>query len=776
MNRCFQVIIKLLGLIWLLTLLIVSDGAARPGNLFSLDADAPWNIEADFLHYNKAAGQYIASGRVIVAKKDTIIHAEQMEYNQSSGMMSASGQVTMTTGSGDRVTADKLELNLNTETGTIYNGMVFQQKDNFHVKGGKIEKLGPDTYVADSVSVSTCAPENPDWHISGRDLDITVDGYGSLWHATLWAKKLPVIYVPYLFFPVKTQRQTGFLVPEIQYSERKWEEYRQPFFWAIDDSSDATFYLHHMERRGQKLGVEYRRVFSEASKLTVMYDGLNDRKKDDDPSDDRFGYDHDTWLRPNASRYWFRAKQDQVLGNGFFARLDIDYVSDQDYLHEFRNGYTGFEKADAYFEKTFGRDLDDYTDTTRTNRFNLNKGWTYYSLNAELRWYDNIIERRYESDDDTAQRLPLIELDAVRHRLGESPVYYDLDSEYTYCYRKDGTKGHRIDIHPRLYLPWRWHNIIAIEPSLGVRETAWQIDAYQADREDEDKTRSRALVDTGLNLSTEIYRLFRENTGTGAIIKHALIPAISHEYVSWHDDQGQYPKFNDSIDTIEEKNRVTYSLTQTLTIREPKRQAPMSVTGDGSTASSSWAHKYREVARLKIEQSYDIKEKREDDPVQWADPDDKRPFSPVRAALDVKPLAGVSFSADGRWCQYDRRWLAYSAKTKLSDNRGNRLTAEYRKEYNALESIAAGARVVFNDTISIYAAHERNLFAHIDISTSIGMLYASECWSLDVSYIDEPDDRRYLFMINLYGLGGLGTDIEAVSIENPEETLSSDDE
>ncbi|MGW8249112.1 MAG: hypothetical protein ACWGO1_00590, partial [Anaerolineales bacterium] len=42
---------------------------------------------------------------------------------------------------------------------------------------------------------------------------------------------------------------------------------------------------------------------------------------------------------------------------------------------------------------TFGRDLDDYDDTTRINRINISKNWAHYNLNAELRWYDNIIAR-----------------------------------------------------------------------------------------------------------------------------------------------------------------------------------------------------------------------------------------------------------------------------------------------------------------------------------------------------------------------------------------------
>ena len=54
-----------------------------------------------------------------------------------------------------------------------------------------------------------------------------------------------------------------------------------------------------------------------------------------------------------------------------------------------------------------------------------------------------------------------------------------------------------------------------------------------------------------------------------------------------------------------------------------------------------------------------------------------------------------------------------------------------------------------------------------NIMAGIGMLYEAQCWSLDVSYMDGEDERKYLFLINLHGIGGIGSDISGSSIENP---------
>ncbi|MCK4728881.1 MAG: LPS-assembly protein LptD, partial [Desulfobacterales bacterium] len=235
---------------------------------------------------------------------------------------------------------------------------------------------------------------------------VTIEGYGTLKHAAFWAKSVPLLYTPFLVFPAKIKRQTGLLVPQVSYSGRDGFEYNQPFFWAISESSDATFYEYYMEHRGFKHGVEYRYVLDAESKGTVMFDFLRDYQVDDSTaaSQDSSGYEYqgfrgDNEDRLNRKRWWFRMKNDQDLPAGFKAKLDVDVVSDQDYLREFDTGYSGYEHCDTYFLEEFGRELDDETETVRLNQLNLSRGWDQYSLNVDFRWYDNVIIRKNHLPD-----------------------------------------------------------------------------------------------------------------------------------------------------------------------------------------------------------------------------------------------------------------------------------------------------------------------------------------------------------------------------------------
>ena len=290
--RSSRIIKAVLGLSLVLFSLVPVLGAASATGLpnpFQDDAKVPWHIVADEINYDDQAKVYIGRGNVVITKKDKNLNADNVRFNQNTMDVFAEGHVVMTVGK-NVITGTSMKMNLESETGTIYNGTIFIDENHFFITGDTIQKVGKDSYAADKASVSTCDGKSPAWRITGRNLKVTVEGYGFVKHAALWAKKVPVLYSPFLVFPVKLKRQTGLLAPQFGYSDRKGGEYIQPFFWAINESSDATFYSHYMGFRGEKLGMEYRYVLDEQSKGTLMGDFLDDRQVDDgSPGSEKWG-------------------------------------------------------------------------------------------------------------------------------------------------------------------------------------------------------------------------------------------------------------------------------------------------------------------------------------------------------------------------------------------------------------------------------------------------------------------------------------------------------
>ena len=736
------------------------------------EPNRPWHIVADELSYDDTAKVYNARGNVQITQGDKKISADQVRFDHENMTVEASGHIVVSSGE-DVISADSLTFDLEREEGQVSNGRLYFEKNHFIVRSDNLQKTGKDTYRADRASVTTCDGEKPDWKITGRNLNVTIEGYGTAYHAALWVKNVPILYTPWIGFPVKTKRQTGLLTPQIGYSSRKGYEYDQPLFWAINKSSDATFYSHYMSDRGNKFGTEYRYASSPLSKGTAMFDYLDDRRVDsvtgDDPgSPERdWGYVENTgddFLRTNRDRYWFRTKNDQELPGNFKALFDLDIVSDQDYLTDFKRGYTGFITTRDYYNSEFGRDLDDYNDPVRLNRFNVNRYWSRFNLNAEARWYDDVIARTQDLPDTTAQRLPFIQFNGSKQAVANTPLFFDLSSSYTHFYRDTTTtdngvtRDHRIDLYPRGYLPLDVGRYFTLEPSVGLRETAWYI-ADDVDPTSDDAGEDyqhREFWDIGLDLSTEIYRIFNGGEGQQPL-KHTLNPRITYNYVPDY-AQSSHPDF-DAIDRIEASNQVTYSLSNLFIQRRAVQQKP-------ELSDEAPGYRYHQMARFDIGQTYDFNEAFEDDPDKWKNGESREPFRPVFARLQITPGRHFRLSADADWSVYDNEPVSHSLLSRISDNRDDVLTIEHRYTRETDEDAGDGVNSLVVDgllrltrPLSLIARYEYDFYADEDLETTLGILYDAQCWSLDLRYTRDVDEIMYAFEIRLKGIGGFESGI-----------------
>jgi LPS-assembly protein len=725
---------------------------AADGPLISLDPSQPYRVWADKITYDPQEKAYIAEGNVTIRKEDYSLEAQWIRVDPQDATALAKGAVVLTAG-GDRLTGERVAVDLDAETGTLYNGSLFLAENHFYISGEEIRKTGPAAYTAKQATITTCDGPTPDWAISGRRVNVTIEGYGSASHATMRVRGIPLLYSPYLFFPVKLKRQSGLLTPEMGTSDRKGWRYVQPLFVTLGDSADATLYGDYMSKRGIRGGLELRYILSEASQGTLMADGFTDHRVDDGDGDNsrNWGYDESKdssgsrdILRPNKDRYWLRMKHNQELPADFNAKLDLDIVSDQDYLHEFRRGYMGFDDTREYYLATFGRDIDDYDDHVRPNRLNFARTWGSYSLNLEGLWNDNIVVRRENREDVTLQRLPALDLDISRHRLLASPLYLSAANQAVHLYEPDGDKGYRLDLYPRLWWPFKLGHFLSLEPSAGYRQTLWNLYEDERDAGQEGRAYHRELYDLRLDLSSEVYRIFPGLLPGSDRSKHSLRPQLIYKYIP-EEDQGDLPDF-DSTDRIARLNQLTWALIQTFIARWP--------TATTRSDEGPPAYRYRQVARLKLDQSYDFFAASDHDPEPWSD---------LRADLDLTPATGLTLNAEARWSVYDQLFTRYSLGATLQDRRGDRLTGEYRRvledaaeDVEPSEYLNAEARLQLQRSLALRGTLDWDLYADKVREWLVGFTYTRQCWSLDLDHSVEDEDRRTFFTINLVGLGKFG--------------------
>ncbi len=753
---------------------------ADPGlRLRPLDPSLPWHIEADRIDYNQALDEYIAEGDVFISKQNRSISADRVRYSQQTMMAYAQGHVVVVAGT-DVLSGSYLEIDLESEKGYLDDGVVFIQENNYHIQGDRIQKVGPDLYSIDRGVVTTCDGQTPDWKISGRDIKVHEDGSGAAWNAVIYARNVPVGYFPYISFPARNKRQTGFLFPEIGYSQRKGASYNQPFYWAINDRSDATFYAHYMSARGLKPGLEYRYYLGRDAKGTVMFDFLHDDKIDDGEGDSskKWGYDDagGVFLRPNQDRYWFRMSHYNPLPAGARATMDLDIVSDQDYLREFKKGYMGFEETSLFFNRFFGRQLDEYDDPVRVNRFLVDKSWSKFYVGAGTLLYDDT--RKGQNRKETTQRLPVITGLAPKQKIGDSGFFYNINSEYDNFYRQRGFQVQRMDIWPRAYYPFALPPYLNIEPSIGYRQTVW--DQYEADETQpwsDDQYFHREIYDARLAFSTDFYNVYGVEAQELKKVKHSVKPELAFTYVP-ETDQDDLPNI-DARDRLEKRTRVSYALTNTLTSKSLRGGDTAPIAADDASlreaVTTPGEYDYRDFLRLKVGQYYDFSRDVYNEPAQ-----DVHPFSPLGAKLTFAPTTRISLDSEAKYNFYEDRFDLYNAGLTLSARQKDRLTVLYRynqdtrdalideyetggfveqektTEEKTVNALITKLRLGVTERLALTAAYEYDFVYDRADAYLIGFIYESQCWTLETLFGLEEDDIGFGLRLRLHGIGEIG--------------------
>jgi LPS-assembly protein len=709
--------------IWMATLAPVDSAAAFDRTV----PGGPVNLEADRLTYDSDKDSYTATGEVAITFEGGYLKADAVEYNATTGDAAAEGNVLIMHNK-DLLHGDSGHFNITSKTGTVDNGRLFFERNHFYLTGSKIQKTGDESYFIRDATASTCDGDLPDWRFTGRELNVTVDGYGTVKHGTFQVKNWPVLYLPYFIFPAKTTRQSGLLYPRIGYSSDKHGlDVGIPFYWAISDNADATFYQRYMEKRGFQEGVEFRYCLNDNSFGTFYGEFLNDSRDQGISDDDALERE---WT-DSQHRWSYYLNHETTFSPGFYFRTDIVKVSDVWYFRDFDDYNYYLEHYDEEGTKRFKKVsfMADKSITSLDSTARLVKNWDMYNVTTLFQYTDNF---QSYSNDSTLQKYPELTITGVTQPIAGTPFNYSLTSQYDYYYRTEGYRGHYFDIHPIVSLPLRYRDYFRITPQVGVRETLW--DSAHSDGSLPGKRGYRELYDLGATASTEVHRIFNVGGKSLQMIRHGIQPEITYTYIPYvyQDDRADY------VDAVTEQNTITYSLTNTLIAR---------------LADEEGNRSYREFLRLKLSQEYDLKEARRS---TTAGTGDRRPFSPVDMELNVDPFRYLSFYADTSFDVNSGEWKETNYDATVSDWRGDSLSVEYRYTQDTLEEINLYLEARITDALRLNYKLRKNKLDNKVLETLYGIDYTSQCWAVQLTYTDTPDDRKFMIIMSLYGLGKIG--------------------
>lgn len=725
-------------------------------------------ITADSLKVEEKGARIEASGNVEIKRREMTLKADQVRLDRQTQQAEARGKVSVDDPAW-KLKAEAVEFNLEQETATIEQGDIFVEAGHLSMSGRRIQKLSGQTYHIDEGFFTTCLCESgpPTWRISAAEMDLRREGEAVLRGGTFYLMDVPIFYLPYAYFPLRTERQTGFLFPKFGSSNREGFKFEQPFFWAISKSTDATFGVDIESRARAGLFGELRTVLNRNARAEIGFSYFNEG------------------LRKDESR----SVGDRTIADQDIPKNRWSVVGD--HRHASPTGWKSYSDIAAFSDDLFLREIDSFVvDSPRerelrssryaSSRFGFLRDWSDMSFRGDWAFHQDFIQ----PDKTTLQKTPQL-LFRGRRALGQSPVELRWRAEGVNYLRKEGADGLRLDLRPELFVPFQLYPYLLGSFDVALRETAYHL--YQNETVF-DRNSSRELVEMRGKFGTSLGRVYDLGGSTLAKMKHAIEPEISYLFVPRVRDR-DIPIF-DGADRINRRNVATFSLTNRLWGKFVQGPAGLSQERDVELVNAAAVGEIREMGSLRLALSYDVdKERKGGDSLSDLDmgfrivPRDylalgfdaglnPGPWQVSQAGvlfsiLDPRPLTRRVLDRDfmrPNHLDLSYRFIRRDSLAELADNANlTTLTDERLLHRDVLGEL--GVRTLFHLTDRLLLTYDTSYNARDGRFTSnrggVKILSQCECWTLSfsVSRKTNPDKTSFKFSFDLLGLSSQNKDL-----------------
>lgn len=581
-------------------------------------------------------------GNVEVAVADQVFKADKAILNLVDKSILAEGNVVLVTGD-TVIEGSSMNYNYQTKLGKIKNGFV--QNGAVVFEGKQVEKTGENTYVADDAKYTSCTNCPASWSFWGQRIDAEMGGYAYIKYPVLRVLNFPIFILPRLLVPLKSDRQSGLLVPSLDFSQRGGLAISQSYFWAISRSQDMTFTFKKFEKRGTKAQIEHRQVINENSQSYTYAGYMRDEGYTvrGDNSNEVFEVD----------RSFLIYKQYHQLPEGYIHRVNLNYLSDLRYIRD------------------FSEDLIGHGDPSLENSTSITQNTENTHRSAEVMFHLNLLKNEnafsdqgdaFSRNDNAVHKWPELRYSITESQLSDTNIFYKMELNYTHFARRDRSydelpssvdsnfdpdrdfirTGHRLIFNPEFSYPIKIANFFNITPRIKYNESQYRFTPTASIPNDQYKQNaSRRYVETDLEMSTVFTRIYQFDNNDR--LKHEVIPEITYSEIPWierpnhlffgnYEDlaysrstegisqedldyataNGQKPGLQfDYRDRLFDKRLVTFALSNHFVQKTFQ---------DGLSS-------YKKLATFRLSQSYDLNEAERTNPEPW---------SAVSSLLDIR--------------------------------------------------------------------------------------------------------------------------------------------
>ncbi len=437
------------------------------------------------------------SGGIVLRRADKLAGADGARYDPETRSLYLTGNVRFED-PGTQIRSDSAEFEY--DSGRIgFSGAEFWMGSNNSRGAADRLQISQDGMLQlDNVSYTTCPPGSNDWLLQANDIDLdTRSGTGTARSVKLRFQGIPILYAPYLSFPISDARKSGMLTPEVGSTSRSGNEIVVPLYWNIAPNYDATFTPRVLTDRGVQMQGQFRY-------LTQTHNGIVDAEYLDDDK------------RGGESRSYIGIDHTSLFRNRWRGEVEFREVSDNQYFEDLGGSLS----------------TSTITHLNRAVRFDFHTD--HLSLFGQAQDFQTIDDAIVPADEPY-RRLPQL---LARGRwpdlwLGST---INVDGEVVNFDRDVGVTGWRFNVAPELQLPFERPGLF-FTPAVAVDYTSYDLDNTEpGQRSDPERVLPIASVDTGLVLERFTNGSSRERVQT-------IEPRLLYVHVPF-EDQSDLPVFD----------------------------------------------------------------------------------------------------------------------------------------------------------------------------------------------------------------------------------------
>ncbi len=550
------------------------------------------------------------TGDVVVHSEDYVLHADSAVYSRKTTELEADGHLQLSGGPNDvLINATHGDMRLNMDTARFYDvsgsqgvrtmghTVVYSAPTPLLFSGRVLLETGEGKFRVIDGSITNCRLPHPDWRIIAHTIALNNEK-ASTTNAFFEFLGVPIFYIPYLQHPAnETGRVSGFMIPFVGNSSIKGYVLGEQVYWAMNRSMDASVGVEYYSKRGWAPNGDFRYKGPGLDHLTARWSALIDRGIEEPTTDPQTGQVSNQLVNEGGVDVGLMGRKD--LSPSTRVAGTVEYLSSYVYRLVFNDNYSQATSSEVASDVVLTHNHNGEIPTAWLDRFQSFAGTA-------------------NGDEVKILRLPLLRYDVLDRPLGDSPLYWGLESSLGYLNRSEPSFHSRnvvrLDVYPHLSMPFTaggWSFV----PEVALRDTVYTISQTpaligpttvpQIDHSALNRGDLEASVDIrppALERDFELPMWHRE-------LRHVIEPELTYGYVGGIGAQARNVLLFDTTDIATDVNEAGFSLTQRFYLRRTEERPCKTdndddATGDGTGQPCPNAP--REWATWQIAQEYFI--------------------------------------------------------------------------------------------------------------------------------------------------------------------------